>query len=147
LVHLLHAAHADTDSFDSLLEALLDIEDSAITYRRLYATPVRAQSLMELLVADEDNPRSLAFQLKVLSGHAEAMPNSAEQATLFDERNLIQNLLRHAGKAELAELFATDPNECRQKQEAWFSAVLDGLAGLSDQLTHHYFSHTTPQVS
>jgi uncharacterized circularly permuted ATP-grasp superfamily protein/uncharacterized alpha-E superfamily protein len=147
LVHLLHAAHADTDSFDSLLEALLDIEDSAITYRRLYATPVRAQSLMELLVADEDNPRSLAFQLKVLSGHAEAMPNSAEQATLFDERNLIQNLLRHAGKAELAELFATDPHECRQKQEAWFSAVLDGLAGLSDQLTHHYFSHTTPQVS
>ena len=46
-----------------LLEAVLDVADSAMTYRRRYLATLQVAPVVDLLAADEGNPRSVMFQL------------------------------------------------------------------------------------
>ena len=46
-----------------VLESLLEAADSAITYRRRYLPSLHAAAVLDLLLADETNPRSVVFQL------------------------------------------------------------------------------------
>ena len=58
----------------SLLEALLEIADSAMTYRRRYLSMLQAAPVLDLLLADETNPRSLAYQLVALAESIDRLP-------------------------------------------------------------------------
>ena len=46
-----------------LLEAMLDIMDSSITYRYRYLMNVEIGPVLDLLLQDQSNPRSMVFQL------------------------------------------------------------------------------------
>ena len=50
------------------LELLLEIADSSITYRSRYLTSLQADLVLDLLLVDEANPRSIAFQLARAAG-------------------------------------------------------------------------------
>src|SRR3984893_2075321 len=52
-----------------LLEMLLEVADSSITYRARYFTTLQASPVLDLMMNDDANPRSLAFQVKDLSKH------------------------------------------------------------------------------
>ena len=54
----------------STLEMLLEVADSSITYRSRYFTAMQAALVLDLLMNDEANPRSLAFQLKICGSTA-----------------------------------------------------------------------------
>ena len=72
ITHLLDAALARTEltedigEVESCLEVLLQIADSSITYRTRHLTDIRVEHVLELLLADEANPRSVAFQFVAL---------------------------------------------------------------------------------
>jgi len=51
------------------LEMLLEVADSSMTYRSRYFTVLQAAPVLDLLMNDEANPRSLAFQLQDLMEH------------------------------------------------------------------------------
>ena len=51
----------------TVMEAVLEIVDSLMTYRTRYLTTLQAGPLLDLLLTDETNPRSIAFQLSVLA--------------------------------------------------------------------------------
>ena len=55
------------------LEMLLEVADSSITYRSRYFTVLQAAPVVDLLMNDAANPRSLAFQLKDLARHCSAL--------------------------------------------------------------------------
>ena len=57
-----------------VLEALLDTADSAMTYRRRYRATLQVAPVVDLLAADEGNPRSILFQLAALAEHVAALP-------------------------------------------------------------------------
>ena len=61
-----HARHVGRHE-GPLLEALLEIADSSMTYRRRYMSSLQTAPVLDLLLADEANPRSLAFQLAALA--------------------------------------------------------------------------------
>ncbi|MGJ9414033.1 circularly permuted type 2 ATP-grasp protein [Aeromicrobium sp. CF4.19] len=50
--------------------------ESAVTHRRRYRGSVRLSSLLDLLVSDGENPRSVAFNLAAVDSHLAAMPRS-----------------------------------------------------------------------
>ena len=70
LIELLRAiiVPVDPENWPSL-EMLLEVADSSITYRSRYFTALQAAPVLDLLMNDEANPRSLAFQLKDLARH------------------------------------------------------------------------------
>ena len=71
---LLERRAPDVD--DLVLESVLLIHESAITYRRRNQSGLSVAAVLDLLVHDETNPRSLAFQLTRLHDDLEAVPVS-----------------------------------------------------------------------
>jgi uncharacterized circularly permuted ATP-grasp superfamily protein/uncharacterized alpha-E superfamily protein len=141
LVELLRAALACPDELDLLLEPVLEVSDSVMTHRRRYFADLRPQTVLELLLTDKTNPRSLAFQLARLSVHAASLPpgvnpegaRQVQQAiNALAQQTLEAAALRAAGTAELNAALA------RYEQ---------ALAEVSDLLTQVYFSHTVPRVN
>ena len=87
----LAVVRADESHESPLLEALLDIADSAMTYRRRYRATLQVPPVIDLLAADEGNPRSVLFQLAALHAHVAALPRdptlarrSAEEKIAFE---------------------------------------------------------------
>ena len=60
------SATPPTDSL--LLESVLTAAESIITYRRRYRSQAQLETVLDLLLLDADNPRSLAYQLDRLGG-------------------------------------------------------------------------------
>ncbi len=58
----------------SLLECLLDSADSSMTYRARYYTTLQPLAVLDVLMADETNPRSLDFQLSHLADLYHKLP-------------------------------------------------------------------------
>ena len=63
--------------------------------------------VLDLLLLDETNPRSLAYQLASISQHLAGMPQSKQGASLTDERRLILSMLTSIRLADV-EAFAKD---------------------------------------
>ena len=66
----------------TLIEAVLGVTDSTITYRRRYRAGTRVGALLDLVLQDEGNPRALAYQLLALerSGHRDAQGRTGHGA-------------------------------------------------------------------
>lgn len=110
------------------LGALLDLTDSQITYRSRYLTGPRRDPVLDMVLLDPDNPRSLAFQLTRLADHVEALPRLTED--LLPEAPLRQAraLLAPLQSATIAEF---GPAQLEQ--------VRLGLLALSGTVAERYF--------
>ena len=58
-----------------MLESVLIAEESIITYRRRYATRASEPAVVDLLVSDRTNPRSLGYQLQHLAVDLQGVPS------------------------------------------------------------------------
>jgi uncharacterized alpha-E superfamily protein len=57
-----------------LLECLLEVADSSMAYRSRYYTTLQPLAVLDVLMADETNPRSLDFQLSHLADLYQKLP-------------------------------------------------------------------------
>ncbi len=79
LLRLLQATLTETrgTASDSLLfESVLTAAESIITYRRRYRSQAQLETVLDLLLLDADNPRSVAFQLDRLNDNLATLPNA-----------------------------------------------------------------------
>jgi uncharacterized circularly permuted ATP-grasp superfamily protein/uncharacterized alpha-E superfamily protein len=70
------------------LEAALEVGDSLLTYRARYLTNLQLAPVLDLLLTDETNPRSLVYQLIVLNEHLEALPRDKHQPLRSHEQRI-----------------------------------------------------------
>ena len=67
MAELLRAGVAEVlPDVEPYLHILLQVADSSITYRTRYLSVLRTDLVLQLLLVDESNPRSVAFQLEAL---------------------------------------------------------------------------------
>jgi uncharacterized circularly permuted ATP-grasp superfamily protein/uncharacterized alpha-E superfamily protein len=129
-----------SDDESARLEALLEVAESAITYRRRYRGELQAVPVLDLLLSDETNPRSLVFQLAALEQHlAHVRGAGAGAERTLDERLALAALAR-VRLADVAELCAVEAGK-RLKLAELLARTLGDLPGLSDALTRSYLSH------
>lgn len=83
--HLLVPFHK---SSRQVLESLLDICDSSMTYRYRYLMSYEIGPVLDLLVVDQSNPRGLAFQFMQILNHLDAL-NVGDKAELTKQRKRI----------------------------------------------------------
>jgi uncharacterized circularly permuted ATP-grasp superfamily protein/uncharacterized alpha-E superfamily protein len=70
---------ADPPVVDGALEVLLELADSQITYRQRYVMVAARAPVVDLVVLDPNNPRSVAYQLDRIEAHLATLPkNNAE---------------------------------------------------------------------
>ncbi len=127
-------------------ELLLEIADSVMTYRRLYLAEVRPLEAIDLLLRDDSNPRSIAFQLQEVARHARALPHGDATGPLNEELVIDRVAARVQGEDLMAAgrlWLAGDAGPLAGLLEE----CLRGLTEFSELLTHHYFSHTVARIS
>ncbi len=123
-----------------LLDSLLEIADSALTFRRRYLGSLHATPVLDLLLVDENNPRSLAYQLAALAealDNLPQLPNAAEP----HGRQLLLDALSRLQNADLAALAEPDFAHRRSTLDTFLSALEAELPKLSDALTRTYLTH------
>lgn len=132
------------DAEAAVLDDVLTIADCSITYRRRYLSSLHDAPVLDLLLTDETNPRSLLFQLEALSAHVEHLPREAGAVGLSEEQRLITRALTRTRLADISQLAAIAPDGARAALAAFLQEVLDVVPLLSDALTRHYLSHARP---
>lgn len=136
-------AHAPFEN-EPYLEVLLQIADSSITYRTRYLATLRTEYVLELLLTDEANPRSVAFQLTTLLDHVKNLPmrNSGEGAPR--EVEIAERLVGLVRYVDCEDLATRDAFGNMGALEDNLGQIKTSLYDLSDALTARYLSHVTP---
>ena len=127
----------------SLLECLLEVADSSMTYRTRYYTTLQPLAVLDVLLADETNPRSLDFQLSHLADLYQKLPRhlpvdlQAMRAALallrsFDLRKL---------KYPLPGAAAAHGSDGLSRLSSFFQELGRLLPSWSNNLSSRYFSH------
>jgi uncharacterized alpha-E superfamily protein len=126
---------------------VLEIFDSLMTYRRRYFAGVQLPSVLELLMLDEGNPRSLAFQLKALREHAAHLPREAHTSAESNKQKRIAALSTILWDTNVAALARPGTSGSPDALDSMLADFQVELGVVSNQLSHHYFSHTVASVS
>jgi uncharacterized alpha-E superfamily protein len=116
---------------------LLEVADSFITYRSRYRLDPMLPLVLDLLLLDETNPRSLAYQLASISQHLSGMPQAKQGVSLTDERRLILSMLTSIRLADV-EAFAKDSS--RMELQTAVRNQLRLLPQLTTAIERHYFN-------
>jgi uncharacterized alpha-E superfamily protein len=127
----------------ALLEWLLDLSDSIITYRARYMRPPEWLAVAELLLFDRQNPRSAAFQLLKLAKHVRLLPDADLHDLLSALEHACQAHWVHSG-SHLASTHAYSQGELFPTPDTVTDFLRDAEAlalRSSDAITLRYFSH------
>jgi len=124
-----------------VLEALLEIADSSLTYRSRYLTAMQPDLVVDLLLLDEANPRSVAFQLVRLREHIDELPESHALNRRPEEARLALDLLTAVQLSQISELMQPGGAGSWDQFEGLVDRLASKLRLLSETLTRGYFSH------
>jgi uncharacterized alpha-E superfamily protein len=128
----------------SLLEMLLEVADSSMTYRTRYFTTLQPVAVLDVLMADETNPRALDFQIRHVADLYEKIPRN-----LPEDLQSMREALKRLRSFDLRQLKYPLPGAVFEAKD------LEGLARLeqmlkdlelllpswSNNLSSRYFSH------
>jgi uncharacterized circularly permuted ATP-grasp superfamily protein/uncharacterized alpha-E superfamily protein len=128
-------------------EGILEVADSSITYRSRYRGLVAFEPVLDLVLTDETNPRSVAFQLARLDEHLRLLPRAEREVGLSPAARIALRLLAGVRLADLRELARPSENRKREKLDELLTALEEGLPALADQLTASYLAHAETSVS
>lgn len=112
------------------LDLVLQVADSTITYRNRYFTAMRPEFVLDVLLTDETNPRSVGFQVATLAELISGLPEVPQQNA--GEQILIERALTRLRTAMLDRL------------EPSLDELSDLLLDMSEALTGKYLSHVMP---
>jgi uncharacterized alpha-E superfamily protein len=132
------------ESESPLLEALLEIADSSMTYRRRYQGSVEAAPVLDLLLADEGNPRSLGFQLAAVAENIEHLPRDTERTSRTAEQRLMLQVLMAVGVADAHQLATVNADGRRHELERLLLEIAGTIPAVSDTVTQTYLTHLEP---
>lgn len=132
------------DSEELILNGVLEVADSSMTYRSRYMNVLQAVPVLDLLLVDESNPRSMAFQLAALVDHVDRLPRDEHQSVRSAEQRLALEIQTRLRLADVYALAQVGRGARRHKLEAFLKEIGDSLLALSDALTQAYFSHSRP---
>lgn len=139
LCHLLRSTTTIRRGIDvdrDLHTAVLSAAESAVTHRMRYRGYVRLAGVLELLLTDPDNPRSLAFGIAELREHLAAMPGST--GSTRPER-LLDDLADELDRADIATLTAIS-GEHRPNLERFLDGYVAQLTRFADAVGELHFA-------
>lgn len=139
---LVRHALLDSESLPtSLLEAVLEVSESIMTYRARYLANFQLAPVLDLLLTDETNPRSVAFQLVSLVEHVEKLPRFQSQPLHALEQQLAMRSLHEMRMVDFEML--TDPHDTERKMNLCrvLDRLNDRLPKLSNVIVRKYLIH------
>lgn len=131
----------------AVLDAVLEVADSAITYRSRYLGTLALEPVLDLLLTDETNPRSIAYQLAALEQHVSLLPRARRSPLLAPEGKIVLAALSAIRFADLDQLAQCDDLGRRASLEQLLSDLDLAFPRLAEQLTLNYLAHAQASFS
>ena len=119
---------------------ILELADSFITYRSRYRLNPMTAPVLDLLIVDESNPRSLGFQLSTLVGHIDSLPQTGNGGGRTEVQRTALAMLNEVRLADVVRLAEHDEKGRRPALTALLEAQSRQIPLLSDAITRRYFS-------
>lgn len=134
----------------NLMQSVLMSNENLINYRYKYRLPVQNTLVLDLMLFDPNNPRSLTYQIDRLRGHLQNLPKNNPGYSLTDYERLIleaDTLMKLVKKHELAEPDAH--TRTYRNLDEFLEKLYDLLAAIPGMVSKTYFKHevtTQPMV-
>lgn len=132
-----------TDSL--LLESALIATESIITYRRRYRSHAHLETILDLLVLDADNPRSLAYQVERLADDVRLLPAHDPGPRLSQSERLVLETTTTLRLADTAALAAPTDDGTRPDLDAFLDGIIGLLQRTANAIDTERFVHSLPQ--
>lgn len=133
----------DTATDSIVLESVLSAAESIITYRFRYRSQAQLETVLELLLLDPGNPRSLAYQLDRLIEDLAALPLGSS-SRLRPEQRLALEASSTLRLADLSELVVEDQDGNRPALGALLQRLIELLLKAGTAVDRTHFVHTAP---
>ena len=117
------------DLGDEALDAILELADSRLTYRRRYSVELWRHAVLDLSVLDPLNPRSVTFLAEELDAIIHALPGFHAGEPLTQPGRRIARLA--------VRLRTADP---REVDAAFLKRVAQDMRDISELLSERYFA-------
>ena len=144
---LVCSALGASPSHMAMLEPLLEVADSSMTYRRRYFAEPQLPPVLDLLLADGTNPRALAFQLDIMASLLAQLPRDPRAPSPTREQQLVAHAIDELAAADFDGLSEPGADVAFERLTDLLDRLDDDLRGVSETITLHYFSHAEPRVS
>lgn len=144
-IGLLQSCLVDSPSpTPEVMEAVLEISDSVMTYRSRYRANMQLPAVVDLLLTDESNPRSIAYQILTIEAQVKQLPGEDHPPGFLPHERLILSMVhavRMLDVLEVCDAFGVG----EQGQLSDHLAMLDrDLQNLSRELSLRYLVHAGP---
>ena len=120
----------DKTSPEGSLDVLLELADSQLTYRQRYVMIAALAPVVDLVMFDPSNPRSVAFQLDRIEAHLSALPNREAAGRLSPVRQIAATLGTRLRTADAASIVAGE-----------IIGIENELMRLSETIASTYLTH------
>jgi len=130
----------------NLLESVLRSNESLVNYRYKYRSHIKLSLVLDLMILDPNNPRSLVYQMDRIKAYIADLPKLNTGHQLTEQERLIleaYTLLKLTDKDKLAEL---DQSEKERYNLSVFLNSMENLLGaIPGVISKNYFKHTQTQ--
>jgi len=134
--------HAALPMETEQMRIALEIADSAMTYRSRYLGVFHIVPFVDLLLLDEANPRSVAFQLTAIEDHLRELPRITQAQRNAVPRSIAAHVLGLVTGADPKSL-TVEKNGVRPGLGELIDAVRGDIGSLSDAIADAYFQHAS----
>ena len=138
------ALESATANEQPVLASVLRASDCLMTYRTRYLTQLQPAATIDLLVTDDSNPRSIIYQLNIITQLICELPSDSKPGWERDEQ-LAQSLHHQVRMSDPTALAATTAMKTRNRLTRLMKSMIDGLPELSDAISARYLIHTGTQ--
>jgi uncharacterized circularly permuted ATP-grasp superfamily protein/uncharacterized alpha-E superfamily protein len=121
---------ADEPVLEGALDVLLELADSQITYRQRYVMVAARAPVVDLVMLDPNNPRSVAYQLDRIEAHLAALPRSNPDGRLSASQQVTASAVTALRTTDAAAI-----------DDALIAATERALMRLSETIAAAYFTH------
>lgn len=127
-------------------EMVLAMTDSLMTYRHRYASSIQAAVVLDLLLLDETNPRSVGYQFVQIQEQVAGLPHRFRPPHRGPEDRLALEMLTALRVADLDRTSRSDWDPGTDETVSrTFADLSTRLLTLSTLLSRDYFSHVEAQ--
>jgi len=146
-----HTAHLvfrtleqSTENEEALLQSLLSICDSPMTYRARYGNMFQTAPVIDLLICDDTNPRSVAYQLQRIVKQLQWLPEVGGAGLFNDEERIIEQLNTRIRTTDANLLARANDQGTREALQELLAHCQQDLPHFASLLEQRYFIHTAP---
>lgn len=125
----------------SLLESVLQIGGSLMTFRSRYLSNLQVAPVLDLLICDETNPRSIAFQFRRVHDHLNQLPSPDQYGARTQEQSIVLSLVSLINLADVFEIAKPVKQQRRVELERLLQRIREEVPKLSDVVSGRYLIH------